>query len=329
MHQHGASVATSSGEGSDSSGWAWNLIFDAHRLARSGKAPERPQVFGADPAGRLRPLAARGERGVLAWRPERGWDLRSGFDAAERDLLELYLPLCGPLRGEAYIVGHLGQSLDGCVATQSGDSRSMTGRENIAHLHRMRALCDSVIVGAHTVAADDPRLTTRLVAGDNPVRVVLDPRRRLHARYRVFCDGAAPTLLVCGRDQIASSGPRHGQAEAIGIGCHGGRLDIAELRQRLKERGLGVSFVEGGGATVTAFLEAGLLDRLQLAVAPQLTGNGRPGLRLPAVASMRDSIRPRCRVFRMGEDILFDLEPRSRRGIEDQAPAATGVQRLY
>ena len=78
-------------------------------------------------------------------------------------------------------VGHLGQSLDGFIATHDGDSQFVTGRENIVHLHRLRALCDAVVVGAGTVAADDPQLTTRHVAGPQPaarrVRSGAPPRR--------------------------------------------------------------------------------------------------------------------------------------------------------
>ena len=77
---------------------------------------------------------------------------------------------------------YVASSLDGFIATPGGDSRFVTGPDNILHLHRMRALSDAVVVGAQTVAADDPRLTTRMVPGDSPVRVVLDPRRRLSAR---------------------------------------------------------------------------------------------------------------------------------------------------
>jgi diaminohydroxyphosphoribosylaminopyrimidine deaminase / 5-amino-6-(5-phosphoribosylamino)uracil reductase len=119
-----------------------------------------------------------------------------GADERAATLLSLYRPLFDAPPGEVRIVGHLGQSLDGFIATASGDSRFVTGPDNIVHLHRLRALCDAVIVGAGTVAADDPQLTTREVRGPNPLRVVLDPRRRLDAARRLFTDRAAPTLLV-------------------------------------------------------------------------------------------------------------------------------------
>ena len=77
--------------------------------------------------------------------------------------------------------------------------RWVTGQENVLHMHRLRALCDAIVVGAGTVAADDPQLTTRLVTGANPLRVVLDPARRLTDRHRVFTDDEAETWYVCAR----------------------------------------------------------------------------------------------------------------------------------
>ena len=94
-------------------------------------------------------------------------------------LFGLLLRLALRSRAAGHVVALLGQSLDGFIATESGDSRFVTGRDNILHLHRMRAICDAVVVGAGTVAADDPQLTTRKVTGPHPLRVVLDPSRRL------------------------------------------------------------------------------------------------------------------------------------------------------
>lgn len=216
--------------------------------------------------------------------------------------------LYGALRAHPEVpatIAHLGQSLDGFIATYSGDSRYVNGRGNLLHLHRMRALCDALVVGAGTVAADDPQLTTRLVPGPSPVRVVIDPRRRLPPSHRVFTDGAAPTLLAC---RAGLEGSPHGAAEVLGVPALGEQLDLAALLALLRARGYARIFVEGGGRTVSAFLAAGLLDRLQIAVAPLLIGDGRPAIRLAAPARLGDCRRPAHRVYRMGEDILFDCD---------------------
>ena len=86
----------------------------------------------------------------------------------------LYLPYCFSRPGEL-AVAHIGQSLDGRIATENGESRWITGEADLLHCHRMRTIADAVLVGARTVRADDPQLTVRRCAGDNPLRVIIDP----------------------------------------------------------------------------------------------------------------------------------------------------------
>ncbi len=304
---------------------AWSAILAASRMARSIPLPRRTTAFAAVAAGGLRSVDPDSPDARLVWCPGAGWTAAAGCPAGIRDLIDLYLPLLPSDPHETLAVGHLGQSLDGYIATRRGDSCFVTGPENILHLHRMRALCDAVLVGAETVAADDPRLTTRLVDGDNPVRVVLDPSRRLGVDRRMFNDAAAPTLVVCG-EGLTGSG-RHGQADVIGAPTLDGRLELSTLLEQLHWRGLRRLFIEGGGIAVSAFLSAGLLDRLQVTVAPLLIGEGRRGVTLPATASLGDCLRPPCRIFRMGEDILFDCEPRraKRGGARDHEASVARV----
>ena len=85
----------------------------------------------------------------------------------------------------------------------------------------------------------------------------------------------------------------------------------AAILDLVHRRGCRTVFVEGGGATVSGFLAAGLLDRLQVTVAPALLGDGLPGLRLPEVQRLADAAPLACRVLRMGDDVLFDCDPRA------------------
>jgi diaminohydroxyphosphoribosylaminopyrimidine deaminase/5-amino-6-(5-phosphoribosylamino)uracil reductase len=223
-------------------------------------------------------------------------------------LLELYAPLCAAHAGRPLTIAHLGQSLDGYIATASGDSYYVTGPDNVRHLHRLRALSAAVIVGAGTVARDDPLLTVRHVSGPNPVRVVLDPSARLDASRRVFTDAAAETLVV---HAAGLDAPAPGNAKILRVPVDGAGLKLDVLLERLHERDLASVFVEGGGSTVSRFLEARLLDRLHVAIAPLLTGRGRPGLTLPARERIAECLRPAHRVFTMGGDVLFDCDLRS------------------
>ncbi len=170
-------------------GW---FIAQAAREATDSIDPEQEHWFGLTEDGRLRSLATAAAKGaVLHWVPDAGWHALLPEDDPRRELLDLYLPVSSATPGRPIIVGHLGQSLDGFIATHTGDACFVTGPQNILHLHRLRALCDAVIVGARTVENDNPRLTTRLVSGTNPVRVVLDPHNRLAGSHHVFRDGDA------------------------------------------------------------------------------------------------------------------------------------------
>ena len=178
-------------------GDAWHDVLDAAGYADSLARANQPASLAPGTDGRLHVTAAGDPDAVISWRPHVGFEVALPADDPRHAMIDLYLPMCSATDARPITVGHLGQSLDGFIATHSGESQYVTGEENILHLHRMRALCDAVVVGAGTVAADDPQLTTRHVAGPSPLRVVLDPTRRLAEHYKVFHDDSALTLYIC------------------------------------------------------------------------------------------------------------------------------------
>jgi diaminohydroxyphosphoribosylaminopyrimidine deaminase/5-amino-6-(5-phosphoribosylamino)uracil reductase len=239
---------------------------------------------------------------------------------ADAGLSSLYGPLlAGQHPGETLVLGRIAQSLDGRIATASGASRWISGPDDLAHTHRLRALFDAVVVGAGTVRADNPLLTTRAVEGPSPVRVVLDPQRRLDARFQIFQEGPE-TLLFCAQD---APGPdRLGQAivlrskragDGAGDGA-GDALCIPTVLATLAARGLRRVFVEGGGVTVSRFLAAGVLDRLHVTIAPLLLGGGVPSFVLPHAASLAEALRFEWTVHRLGADLLLDIPLRGPAG---------------
>jgi len=303
---------------------AWDLVRAAAELAESLDGEARSHTF-AFRDGRLLAVNTSAIDAVLVWCPDRGWTSAIGPGDPRGQVLDLYLPLCSATRRRPIAIGHLGQSLDGFIATESGDSQFVTGHANVVHMHWLRGLCDAIVVGAGTVAADDPQLTTRHVPGPDPLRVIFDPSRRLSPRFRVFSDGAAPTLYVCLEEHVAGGETQVGDAPVIGVPGDGPGGAPAALLRVLRDRGCARVFVEGGGVTVSAFLEAGLLDRLHLAVAPVIIGGGRPAIRLQPPAQLRDCLRPSYRVFRMGGDVLFDCDLRS---TAEPEPARSRISRV-
>lgn len=294
---------------------SWRLVNAAAAAAR-GSILENGSTYAWD-GQTLSPVAPNDRRARLAW--DGAW--RSLLPAADEPHaeVELYLPLASAHAGAPLVLGQLGQSIDGFIATASGESHYVTGEASLVHLHRLRALSDCVIVGAGTVAADDPRLTTRRVSGSNPLRVVLDPRLRLPTARYVFSDGAAPTLRVRAQGVPLPQARPCAGVEDIELPSREGRLDLSALLAELHRRGHHAILVEGGGVTLSTFLAVGLLDRVHIAVAPFIMGAGRAGLRVASPARLEDCLRPAPRVYALGHDVLFDCDLRSR-PVDSEAP---------
>src|SRR5262245_43816348 len=201
---------------------AWSLLTKLPELASSGKPILQRCGLRLDAAGRVEQTSP--DLGWVSVDPERDVELASSSRATPgaTQMLELYLPLCIGTRSIRSVFAHVGQSLDGQIATRSGASRYVTGPENIEHMHRLRALADAVVVGAGTVEHDDPQLTTRLVPGRSPTRVVIDPLLRLPEERKLFRDRAAGTLVVCARGRAA--GRSVGDAEFVEIDAESSML---------------------------------------------------------------------------------------------------------
>jgi diaminohydroxyphosphoribosylaminopyrimidine deaminase / 5-amino-6-(5-phosphoribosylamino)uracil reductase len=184
---------------------------------------------------------------------------------------------CLVTKGRPLVVLKSAVTLDGRIATRSGDSKWITGPEARADAHALRAHADAVMVGVGTVLADDPQLNVRHVDGEDPVRVVLDAHLRTSSSARVVREAGGPTWIVHGpdapmerRDALQGAG-----VTLIEVPAHGARLDLPSTLAALAERHVMRLLAEGGARISGALVETGLVDRVVIYVAPKLIGDTR------------------------------------------------------
>ena len=201
----------------------------------------------------------------------------------------------------------LATSLDGRIATASGQSKWITGELSREAVHRLRSEHDAVLVGAETALADDPELTVRLAGygGRQPARVVLDSRQRLSTQSKLAATAREiPTYLVATatpQARLTDLGVRVLQVPAVGED----RPELKAVLETLAREGLSRLFVEGGGQVAASFLRCGLVDRLEWFRAPiVIGGEGRPAIGALAVAGLADTPHfRRTEVREVGDDL--------------------------
>lgn len=201
----------------------------------------------------------------------------------------------------------LATSLDGRIATASGESRWITGPQAREAVHRLRAEHDAVLVGVETALADDPELTVRLEGwnGRQPARVVLDSRQRLADGCKLVATAREiPTYVIATtppESRLTEVGVRVLQVKAVGEE----RPELRDVVRVLAEQGLQRLFVEGGGQVAGSFLRCGLVDRIEWFRAPMVIGGeGRPGIGALALLALTDAPRlRRIEISEVGDDL--------------------------
>jgi len=216
--------------------------------------------------------------------------------------------------GRPHVTLKAAATLDGKIATRTGDSRFVSSARSRALVHRMRDRSDAVLVGSGTARADDPRLGARLPGGRgrDPLRVVLDSRLSLPRTLALFRPGTGGQTLVAhvsGRPPPPLPG-----VEFLRCRARGGRVDLEDLLRKLGKRGVTSLLVEGGAQVSRAFLAAGLVDRLLLFLAPKLVGgDGLSWVAGPGVSRMANALGVAdLQVSRVGGDILLSARPSGR-----------------
>jgi riboflavin-specific deaminase-like protein len=214
-------------------------------------------------------------------------------------------------------------SLDGRMATKTGDSKWISSEPSRRLAHQLRSEHDAVIVGIGTVLADDPHLTVRLVEGRNPLRVIVDSRLRVPPNSRVLSDGDPQLTLIATTQQADAE--RVCQIRSLGAGVlilpgtslpHGSSgpdchehfgVDLQELLKALGQSGIASVLVEGGAGIITSMLAERRVDRLVMAIAPKIIGRGVDAIGDLGIERLQDAITfSSIETSKLDQDLIFD-----------------------
>ena len=199
-------------------------------------------------------------------------------------------------------------SIDGKIATRTGDSKWITSRQSRSYVHTMRSKVDAILVGWKTIVRDNPQLTSHGI-GRDPVRVILDPQLRVPVGSSVF-DGTVPTIVFCGPRQDGGKLKILWKKRIITVPLpiHRGQMNFGDIIRTLKQFSLRSVLIEGGGETIASAIEAGVVTNLTMFISPRIIG-GRSAI--TPVEGLGVSMVRRSRILRepqlsrIGSDFLF------------------------
>jgi diaminohydroxyphosphoribosylaminopyrimidine deaminase/5-amino-6-(5-phosphoribosylamino)uracil reductase len=205
------------------------------------------------------------------------------------------------------------QTLDGRIATATGDSRWISSEKFQRLAHKLRASNDAIMVGIDTVLADDPQLTVRLVKGRNPSRIILDSRLRIPLDARVFRNREVAPTIVATTSRADEKKLAHLREKGIEVLVvkedEDGEVDLKHLLSILGERGISSVLVEGGAGVITSLLRRNLVDKMVIAVAPKIMGKGIEAVGELNIREVSQTLKLSLRkIYRMGEDLVIEAK---------------------
>lgn len=203
------------------------------------------------------------------------------------------------------------QTLDGRIASATGNSHWISSASSRRLAHRLRSLYDGILVGLGTVLADDPQLTVRLVKGRNPIRIVADSRLRIPLSAKVLRDqDVTPTIIAT---TPRADRERFSSLKEMGIEVltvdedERGEVDLKDLLKSLGKRGISSVLVEGGASIITSLLHQRLVDKMVIFIAPKIMGKGIEAVGDLGIGDMSHTMKLSIvRTFRSGEDLVIE-----------------------
>ena len=227
---------------------------------------------------------------------------KSLVNDADIEQLKFYLPYAfanffGRKYQKCFSISHFAQTLDGKIATNHGDSKWIGNEENLIHAHKMRALCDGILVGARTLEIDNPRLNVRKVHGDNPVKIILGGKGNLNLeKYNAI----EPSSIVfkCPKN-LRDSGDCIEISEETPFNLH-------NILNQLAKKKIYSVYIEGGSYTTSCFLEQYALDQVQIHFSCKILGSGLNAFEFGNIGKISDAIVFKSvRFFPIGDEMMF------------------------
>tara|TARA_Y100000768_G_scaffold373794_1_gene342807 strand:- start:309 stop:1142 length:834 start_codon:yes stop_codon:yes gene_type:complete len=215
-----------------------------------------------------------------------------------RQCCEIIIPLL--LKNNNFFIGQIGQSLDGKIALNNGNSHYINEKESIFYLHCLRGICDGVLVGVNTVLKDDPLLTTREINGSNPTRLIIDPSLKLSNRFKIFKDD--------NKNIIFTNSNKQKNFKNTVIIKYPKKNFTQNIYNYLKRTSFKYVLIEGGPTTLSFFIKLKLINYMQFIISPTLIGSGIDSVKLKPITNLKKAIRTSSNFSKLGKEIVATLD---------------------
>ena len=214
-----------------------------------------------------------------------------------QSILNILLPILR--KNKKLVIAQIGQSIDGRIALNNGNSHYINNPKSIIYLHCLRSICDAIIVGSNTIKKDDPLLTTRKIKGTNPKRIIIDGSLSLNNKYKIFNDGNENIIFTKSNKNI-----RLNNSTIIRLKEKNFTKDLITQIKKLKYKNI---LVEGGSKTISELINNKYIDILQFMIAPILIGSGINSLNLKEISNLNKAIRPKHNFNELENEIIVNL----------------------
>lgn len=198
---------------------------------------------------------------------------------------------------KCYAIAHFAQTIDGRIASSCGDTEWIGNEANRIHAHKMRALCDAILIGTGTLKSDNPALNVRMVKGINPTKVIVGGDNLDFEKFRTI---DKDTIVFC-QNHLDHPSDNH-----ISLDKVGNNYEPLDLLEKLYQKGLNSVYIEGGSYTTSSFLKHKALDQVQVHIAPIIIGSGLTGFQFEGHDKILDAIKFRSfRFVPVGSHMMF------------------------